>query len=123
MQRYLSFLIVALGSVLSVQAQPPVATTLDAVAWDYTDAQIASGGVTRFELCLDSLPCVGKTVAESKHASGPSVYAYRLPAMLPGDHTLTIKACNADLCSAPLALSFRFAVTPDPVTGARLIKG
>ena len=123
MQRYLSFLIVALGSVLSVQAQSPVATTLDSVAWDYTDAQIASGGVTRFELCLDSQPCLSKTVAEAKHASGPNVYAYTLPAMLPGDHTLTIKACNADLCSAPLALSFRFAVTPDPVTGARLIKG
>jgi hypothetical protein len=118
-----TILIALLVFVLPVQAQTPVATVLDSVAWDYTDAAIAAGGVTRFELCLDSSPCVSKTLAEAKHASGPIVYAYKLPALLPGSHTLTIKACNPDLCSAPLAITFRFAVTPDPVTNTRLIKG
>jgi hypothetical protein len=123
MLRYVTILIACLVFAPSVLAQPPVATTLDSYAWDYTDAQIVAGAVVRFELCLDAQPCVSKTPAEAKHASGPNVYAYKFPPMLSGPHTISVKACNVDTCSAPLALAFQFQIVPDPATNGRLIKG
>jgi hypothetical protein len=110
--------------LVPVQAQTPVATGLDSVAWDYPDSSLTAGAVVRFDVCLDATPCVSRTVAEAKHPTlGASVYFWKLPAMLPGNHTVAIKACNADLCSPPLELSFRFAVEPPPVSNPRLIKG
>lgn len=114
----------AVSAAASSQAQPPLATILDSVAWDYTQAQITATTVDHFVVCLDATPCITLTLTQAKHPTlGPDVYFWKLPAMAPGNHSTSVVACNLTVCSGQLVIPFRFATAPDPVTNGRVIRG
>jgi hypothetical protein len=112
----LAAFVLILPSRASAQT-PPVARPADSVAWDKTDAEIAAQGVDHFQVCLDTAPCVNLTLAEAK--SGTS-YAWKLPAMTVGPHTVTVQACGPAECSDPASLAFTLIIKPSPVSNIRI---
>jgi hypothetical protein len=119
-----------------VSAQTPIATAADSVRWDYEDAQLTAAVVVRFELCYDAqtgAACTNVTPAATRFtpttaqggapAAGFSAYKQLVGAMTPGNHTVNVRACSASICSAPLALTFQFAIVPPAPTNGQFIKG
>ena len=90
-------------------AQQPVAGT-ERLAWNHDGIN-----VSRFELAVDG----GAPVPVTVTMAGAD-YTAPLPAMTPGTHTLSVRACNVAGCSAPLSISVRVVVIPSPVTNLRV---
>jgi hypothetical protein len=107
---------------VSAQQQPPVATAGAQVAWDYADADIAAGAVVRFEIQVD----VGawSDVGMTKLAGAAATYAAPIPALQTGQHTVSVRACNTNLCGdATSPLAFVLAVKPATAKNLRVIGG
>ena len=130
---WLRILIVSLGGVLcthtAVAAQsppPPVATASQSFAFDYKDADLTAGAVTRFEMAVDGgtwatigVPPVGN---DALTQPGSKTYVVPIPALTTGTHTVAFRACNASICGdSSLPLSFVLAVKPATPTGLRIV--
>lgn len=103
--------------------QPPIVVTAGSrLAWDYPDSDISN--VTRFEMQLDGGAWV--TAGMPTATAGPTgfqTYATPFPALTPGNHTVTVRACNVDICSdAAAPLGFKLVVVPAVPGGLRVIK-
>ena len=116
-------LLIAAASVrVMAQTQTPVATSTASIAWDYPDADLSAGGVTRFEVQYD-----GGTWADAgmaKLAGATATYSTPIGALTPGSHSVAVRACNASLCgdsTSPLA--FVLAVKPAQASNLRVIGG
>jgi hypothetical protein len=110
---------------LAAQA-PPVATATQAFGFNYADADLATFSVVRFELQIDGGAWTSVAIpAKANDAltpAGASTYRVPIPALTTGSHTVSFRACNAQLCSDPSApFSFILAVKPATPTGARIL--
>jgi hypothetical protein len=110
-----------LATTASMQA-PPVATAGQSIGWDYTDADVAAGGVVRFELQVDG--GTWSNVGMTKVAGSTLTYSTPIPALTTGEHTVSVRACNTALCGdASTPLAFVLAVKPAPASNVRVIGG
>jgi hypothetical protein len=56
--------------------------------------------------------------------AGKKSYAIPFPATQPGNHTISIRACNPDVCSEGIApFAFKIAVVPVTGSNGRIVKG
>lgn len=130
-------LLVCLLVPVSASAQT-TATPLDSIRLDYRDADVATYQVTNFRICFDATApdtaCQNVALTDKftptaaqggAPATGFSAYRKALPALTPGAHTATIKACNLQGCStdANPTLSFTFQIAVPPPTNVQFIKG
>jgi hypothetical protein len=114
--------VVCLSVVVTAQTQVIIGT--ERFAWDYPDADLASGAVTRFEVKYDdgAFTSVG-IPTETADIPGGKTYKVQFSALKPGTHTVTARACNVDVCSEPMApLGFVLAVVPSIPSNPRIIK-
>lgn len=104
---------------------PPVATASQSFGFDYKDTDVTAGGVSRFEMQVDggafasvAIPPKGN---DSQTPAGSSTYVVPIPALTTGTHTVSFRACNAQLCGdASPSFAFVLAVKPAIVTGVRI---
>ena len=113
----------------------PVATAVNSLRWEHNTVDLTSAAVVRFELCYDTAsPCPTITTTASAFtptsaqggppAAGNSAFKMLLPALTPGNHTVTVKACNTELCGdASTPFAFTFVVKPGVPTALGLIPG
>lgn len=102
--------------------QPPVATSTASIGWDYSDADVASGGVIRFELQVDG--GTWTDVGMHRIAADATTYSTPVPALQPGQHSVSVRACNTSLCGdATAPLAFVLAVKPATASNVRVIGG
>lgn len=127
--RYLALVALLAGFMpAGAAAQPPVAVAGQSFAWDYLDADVASGAVVRFEIRIDQDDATLTDAGMSRIGTAES-YSTPIPALTSGDHTWDVRACSAVLCSDPTppfafafaavvaavdASSMRIIATPDP---------
>jgi hypothetical protein len=124
------------GVEAAVAMQTPVATAVNALRWEHLTTDLTSSAVQRFEVCYDTTtPCLSVTTTASAlpsptaeqggpPAAGHSAFRMALPALTPGNHSVTVKACNSDVCGAASSpLAFRFVVVPGVPNGLGLIPG
>lgn len=101
---------------------PPVVTGSQFFAWDYTDAQIANAAVNRFEMSIDA-GAFG-SIGMATKIDGQEAYKIAIPPLPTGTHTVSLRACNANICSDQSSpLSFVLTVQPTPVGTVRIIGG
>lgn len=88
-------LVVVMGVILHAQS----ATPGQSLAWTHpaADAEL----VTRFETNYDAGGYVD--VGRVAHPSAPDTFYAPLPALVSGSHTVTVRACNDNGCSADSA--------------------
>jgi hypothetical protein len=123
------------SGVEAAAMQTPVATAVNALRWEQLTTDLTSSAIQRFDVCYDTAPCLSVTVAAAAlpnptteqggpPAAGHSAFRMALPALTPGNHSVTVKACNSDVCGAASApLDFRFVVVPGVPRGLGLIPG
>lgn len=93
------------------------------LAWDHPTSEVQAQIVTRFEVRYDSGPWVD--VGMVPHPSGPatpsshSAFSSPVPALVPGSHTASVRACNVTACTESPILSFVFDVQPTSPSGLR----
>lgn len=104
----------------------PVATVGDKFAFDYPDADVAAGAVTRFEQSLDggAFASIGMSVSNDAQTPPASkTYVTPIPALTPGTHQVRWRACNLLLCGDPSTpFAFELAVKPSANFGGKRIK-
>lgn len=120
-------MISALVVALLAQVVTPTAILTDAIGVDYVDANIVSGGVTRFERQFDggAWASVGMPTkfSDALTTTGASTYRIAFPTLTAGNHTVAIRACNASQCSDPTPIfSFFLTVKLEVPTNARVVK-
>ena len=105
----------------------PVAIQGDTVAFDYFTADLATYVVVRFERRLDGgaweglgLPA-GQMLPDTQ--ANAETYVVPLPALPTGDHAVSYRACNVDVCSVAITFSFRLAIQPPAVSNVRVVRG
>ena len=111
---------------LVASAQAPQATATSKYTWDFSDANLAAAQVTRFEISVDGGPftTVGLPAAFVNAQTGPGMMSYSSPvgALTQGNHTFTVRPCNAQLCGDPqLPFAFVFVVKPVTATNLRIV--
>lgn len=116
---------VALLLALALQATVPPATGL---SWDYDAVDEIAGPVTLFMVCLDgqaTASCAQVPVSAGVvSAPGTKTYTWKLPALLPGAHTVAVQACTAGAaqCSSGSTLAITVQVALANPKGLRLVK-
>lgn len=113
------------GLATSAAAQTP-ATPGQAFGFDYLTSDLATYAVIRFEQQIDGAAWVDvgiPTVAnDAQTPAGATTYRVAIPALTPGAHTVTWRACNATACSAAATpLAFTLVVQPPTVSGGRIV--
>ncbi len=97
----------------AVQAQTPTLSPTEAVGFDYTDADLATYAVSRFEAAYDgnaTYTSIGMVVSST--ANGVTTYK-TTPPQTSGTHTVNVRACNAAGCGAA-SVPFAFVVLSAP---------
>lgn len=107
---------------------PPVAQAGQSFAWDYADADLSAGAVTRFEIQIDGGSFTSVQMAQAftdaQTPSGAKSYKVAIPALTTGSHTFAVRACNDQLCGDPTpAFGFVLAVKPATASGVRIVGG
>ena len=100
---------------------PPTAREGQAFQWDYPDAFVVAGDVSRFEQQLDAGVWTDVFMMVGDAAE---TFSTPIPALTPGLHTQLVRACNTALCggaSSPLDFEFVADPIPDPVPGSSRI--
>jgi hypothetical protein len=112
----LAFLLVSSAAFAQPQVPPG-----SLIKWDYQAPE--SVAIDRFEIQFDAQPFVtaGKTQAnDAQTPAGHASYSFVIPALTPGPHTVTVRACTTTACgSAASPLAFGIVVIGTP-TGLRL---
>lgn len=114
-----------LGSIgLAAQAPPPVIGG-QFFGFDYQDADLASAAVVRFEMQIDSGTWTTVGIpSDTLPITGGKTYKVPVPAITPGNHTVTFRACNVDLCGgAASPFAFKFVIVPALPTNIRIVGG
>lgn len=104
-----------------------VAGVADSIGWTYLTQDAAAYNVTTFLVCLDNQPtsaCTQVPLSAAPDVQGIRAYTWKLPALLPGDHTITVQACTAQIadCSSGERLNFTFKPVIPNVSGLGLKK-
>lgn len=88
------------------QAQYRLGAPIEA-AWDYTLADVTTGGILRFEFKLDAGPWVNTGLPPNATS-----YVYVIPALglTVGSHTAQVRACNTQECSPEPSPTITFTV-------------
>jgi hypothetical protein len=129
---YVRILIVSLAGLLCMTGvaaaqspPPPVATASQSFGFDYKDSDLSAGSVVRFEMAVDagtfsSIQIPAKQ-NDSQTPAGSSTYVVAIPALVTGPHTVSFRACNAQVCGdASAPFSFVLAVKPATPSGTRI---
>ena len=107
-------LVVAFAGLASAQtkvAVPVPAATR--IAWDHDGAN-----VDRFELVADNGTPADLGIPAP---DAPGVYSVAFPALVPGRHTLVVRACNIAGCAASDPLVVDLVAVPVPPGRLRLV--
>lgn len=115
MGRWVFVVLVALVLlVVPLQGQTVTIGPLEAIGWDYADADLNLYQVNRFEAQYDAgaWAAVGMTVAFA--ANGVTTYK-TTPPQPSGNHTVLLRACNQAGCGST-SPPFAFAVLSVPST-------
>ena len=125
MLRYISFLLALALYAVPAFAQPPIAAATQSFAFDYKTTDLTASAVVRFELQVDGGAWVNVNIpATSDDAQTPvgsHSYAVPIPALVTGNHTVSFRACNVQLCSDPMTpFAFTLAVKPPTPAGLRI---
>lgn len=119
-------------AALQTPTAPIVTSRANGVLWDYPDAEAPT---VTFRLCLDTQPCVTRTVDEAKQATldpttpaGNSTYGWKFPPLEIGAvHTVTAQAClvgttepECSLVSPETTVTFRAVAAPNDPQRLRL---
>jgi hypothetical protein len=126
--RLVFILLSLLLSAVSAQAQVPDVTPGQRFGFDYKPADITAFQVTRFELQIDEgawadiqiPPTANDAITQADH----NTYAVTIPALTPGAHTYSIRACNAGGCGvAAPAFAFNVSIVPPGASNLRVLGG
>jgi hypothetical protein len=93
------------------------------VVWDYSDADLKTGLVNRFELSIDggAFVDVGRVRADdADQTPGTVSYKTSLPPLMVGPHTVDVRACNVTECSPVASFAFVVSITPAKVSNLRI---
>ena len=105
------------GYARAVEGTGVTLPTAEAIAFDYTEADLATYQVSHFEGAWDSgafQPLTAETTTLPDTPDGSLSYRV-VPPFTAGAHTLRVKACNAGGCGEPTApLAFQVTVAPVP---------
>lgn len=130
----LALLLFTCPSILS--AQPPtVATATQSFGFDYKDADLTTFTVIRFEMAIDPVLTAGvitsatwSSVAippkanDAQTPAGSSTFKVPIPALTTGNHSVSFRACNAQVCGdASTPTAFVLAVKPPTPGPARIL--
>jgi hypothetical protein len=86
--------------------------------WTYTQAQIDSGQVAKFQVQIDT----GEWVDSGLTVLPPRTYDYELPAQSAGDHVVRARACNANECGAALVVPYSiWSAIPEAPGGGKVV--
>ena len=88
------------------------------LVFDYDTAIFNSAQVVRFEMKADTGAYVSILIPSviTGAPTGFTRYQTPLPALTPGNHTLTVRACNTSVCGPDASpLGFAFVVIVQPV--------
>lgn len=118
--------LITVGSAAAQSPPPPVATASQSFGFDYKDSDFTAGAVVRFEMQIDAGSFTSILIPPKQNdtstPAGSSTYKVPIPALTTGTHTVSFRACNAQLCGdASVAFSFVLAVKPAVPTGTRII--
>ena len=102
----------AILAVAAAAAQLEPAPRPGYVQWTYTDEQLSRGQVVVFSVCIDSAPCNQVDPAAARTAIG-GWYEWKLPALLAGEHVVTVQGCNPIECSGATAAKFTVRIVPE----------
>jgi len=113
------------SSVLS--AQTPPASPGQRFGFDYRTSDLTTFKVERFELQIDG----GAWVSVQMPPSAPqpdtpadfTTLAVPIPALTPGDHTVSLRACNSACGDGSPAFAFQMVVQPPAPVRARILGG
>jgi hypothetical protein len=98
--------------VAAMMLQGPPATKRSELKFEHDGLN-----TTRYEVCVDALPCT--TIATTNTAT---TYFSPFPAVTPGQHTATVRACNPDICSDPSnQIEFKFVALPNAPSGLTIV--
>lgn len=117
-------LALTLGLPAAAAAQT-VVTGTQKFAFDYKIADVTTYGVVRFEINLDNSgvwTSVGMAaVSDDAQTTALShTYVVPIPALVTGPHSVTFRACNANICGDPMAVvPFTLTVQPAVVFNFR----
>jgi hypothetical protein len=103
--------------LLALVLQAPAAKVNDALSWDYLVTDRDAGPVTLFLVCLDGQATSAcATVLESSGTAaviaGTRTYQWKLPALVPGSHTVAVQACTVGAASCSAGATFTFVFQP-----------
>lgn len=123
-------LVAIIAVALMVFVHPAAAQTdSNAVAWDYSDADVSAGAVSVFLVCLDGQPTAScarvlASTGVATSTAGVKSYQWKLPAITPGSHRVAVQACTLNLadCSSGSTLTFVVKVTIANPSNLRLSK-
>lgn len=111
-------------STSNLYAQPG-ATPGQSFAWDYGITDLTSYQITRFETRIDSAPfsSIGMPAVQNdpNTIAGHNSYRWPIPAMTPGNHVVSVRACNSTECSDPLDFSFVLVIKPIVPKNLRIV--
>lgn len=107
------------------QTSPTVTPGVHQAAWDYSDADFKTYGVTSFELCVDgSCKPVGLPTPfrDGNTSANAQSYAAPLPPLTMGPHTFAVRVCNPAGCTDPApAFNFTVVTIPAPASNSRIV--
>jgi hypothetical protein len=140
MKFFVLLLVLLIPATVSAQTAGP----RDSIRFDYSDADLASYGVIRFEICLapagGQMTCTATPDLATMRfipaadqggppASGFTAYRTPLTPLQPGvSYTAGVRACSSSQCgltglNGELPVSFRFVPEPVAPANQQLIRG
>lgn len=112
--------------VMPVSAQPPSVTPNQRIGFDYLDADRAQYQVTRFEISIDGGSWTQTATQENVFPdtlAGATTHSVA-PALTPGNHTISFRACNVAGCSGGTSpFAFTYSIVPPGGTNVRIVGG
>lgn len=105
---------------------PPIVTANQFFGFDYKPGDITAFAIVRFEIQVDTGAWTSVAIPpkanDAQTLAGYDTYKTPIPAMVPADHTVLVRACNAQLCGdASAPFTFTLAVKPPTVAGLRVV--
>lgn len=111
---------------ITAAAQPPTVSQGQRIAFDYLDADETTYQVVSFQLQIDGGAWTTTPTQENVFPdtiAGGTTHSVA-PALTPGSHTISFRACNTTGCSVGTApFAFEYAIVPPAGSNVRIVSG